>query len=358
MTWRALSAILFIAANPAWADSLVDDACRRPSHLADPEPIIAVHGPAHRGTDRSIEPFALVLMQAAASWRGQRDDAAATRAVGELLRWSRSGALREIVEVGDARTNTNSIYSLRRALIAILGAWTDLRTAPAAQAHAEEIERWLGHLIAAQDVETGSEKHRAKGEAMSNYNNHALLRATIAAQWAALTGQRAFADNAARVARSAIAGMRDDGSLPLETARGPRALWYQRHSLASLVYIAELLRPFGYDLWQPRADGADLHRAVAFLLDAIDRPARLTAYTGRDDADRQDLGFLELRGNGRHYMAWAELYRARFPGRGEANRLLALLPRRGDRGWPMLDDYAGGNATCRVLTNDSPKKGE
>jgi hypothetical protein len=32
-------------------------------------------------------------------------------------------------------------------------------------------------------------------------------------------------------------------------------------------------------------------------------------------------------------------------------RLLTLVPARGERGWPLLDDYVGGNATCRVLTN-------
>ncbi len=47
-----------------------------------------------------------------------------------------------------------------------------------------------------------------------------------------------------------------------------------------------------------------------------------------------------LRGNGRHYTAWPELYRARFPDRVESVRLLA----------PLLDDYVGGDATCRVLT--------
>ena len=356
MIRRTAIVLLVLAAWPARAESPAQEACRPPAGLAVPAPIKAVQGPAHKGTDRRIEPYALLQMEAAAAWRGRRDQAAADRAVEALVQWARAGALSESLDAGPAHSNTNSIYSLRRALIAILGSWMELRTAPAGRAHGEEIERWLGRLVAIQDVETGTEKSRAKGEAMSNHNNHVLLRATVAAQWAALTGRREFADSAGRIARATIAEMRDDGSLPLETARGVRALWYQRHALASLVYIAELLRPFGYDLWQPRADGADLHRAVTFLLDAIDQPERLAAYTGRDDARRQDLGFLQPRGNGRHYMAWAELYRTRFPERGEASRLLALLPRRGDRGWPLLDDYVGGNATCRVLTIASPDK--
>jgi poly(beta-D-mannuronate) lyase len=356
---RRLVLVLLLAAWPAHAESPADAACRPPSSLADPPPVLAVRGPAHKGTDRSIEPFALLQMEAAAAWRGRRDEAAATRAIAALVLWSRAGALAEIVEASGTHSNTNSVYSLRRALIAVLGAWMDLRSAPSGRIHAEEIERWLTGLIAAQDVTTGSERSRATGKAASNHNNHVLLRATVAAQWAALTGRRHLAEGAQRVARSTLAEMRDDGSLPLETARGTRALWYQRHALSSLVYIAELVRPVGHDLWRaPASGGADLHHAVAFLLDAIDDPGRLAAYTGDADARRQDLGFLELRGNGRHYMAWAELYRARFPERSEARRLAALMPSRGTRGWPLLDDYVGGNTTCRTLTADSSAKGE
>lgn len=349
MTRLIVIVLLLLAAWPGHARSPAEDACRPPPVQLDPAPIVAVEGPAHKGTDRRIEPFALLQMQAAAAWRGRRDEDAAAQAVDTVLRWARAGALSEIVDAGPAHSNTNSIYSLRRALIAMLGAWMDLRHAPAGRAHAEEVERWLAHLVALQDVATGGRKSRARGEAMSNHNNHALLRATVAAQWAVLTGRGEYADAAEAAARATLAGMDADGSLPLEMERGPRALWYQRHAIASLVYIADLLRPSGRDLWRPRPDGADLHRAIAFLLDAIDEPRRLSPFTGAD-ADRQDLGFLVPRGNGRHYMAWAELYRARFPERPESLRLLARLPRPGERGWPLIDDYVGGNATCRVLT--------
>jgi hypothetical protein len=49
-------------------------------------------------------------------------------------------------------------------------------------------------------------------------------------------------------------------------------------------------------------------------------------------------------------MAWALLYRARFPARDEAAALARWLPVAGQPGWPLVDDYVGGNATCRVFT--------
>lgn len=347
-----LIALLTLIAPPAFGQTTAYKACRPPAGNSEPAPVVAIQAPAHHGTDRAIEPFALLQMEAAAAWRGRHDNAAASRAVEALLHWARAGALGEVVDAGPDASNTNSIYSLRRALIAILGSWMDLRSAPAGQVHAAEIERWLGGLVALQDVSTGGEKSRAKAAAVSNYNNHALLRATVAAQWATLTGNRQLAERAAHIPVATIEGMRANGGLPLETARGSRALWYQRHAIASLVYLADLLQPFGQDLWRPRADGADLHRAIAFLLDGIERPDQLSALTGGEVGSSQDFSFLVRRGNGRHYMAWAELYRARFPERDEARRLAALLPQISEPGWPMLDDYVGGNTTCRVLTSD------
>ena len=74
--------------------------------------------------------------------------------------------------------------------------------------------------------------------------------------------------------------------------------------------------------------------------------------TGGEVGSSQDFSFLVRRGNGRHYMAWAELYRARFPERDESRRLGVLLPQISEPGWPLLDDYVGGNTTCRVLSSD------
>ena len=109
----------------------------------------------------------------------------------------------------------------------------------------------------------------------------------------------------------------------------------------------------GQDLYGLEIDGRSLHRAIRFLLEAIEDPRRVWRYAAANDKPgpekdyrRQDLGFLKPRGHGRHYMAWVEAYAARFPERPEARRLLALVQpaRPGIR--PMVDDYSGGNMTC------------
>jgi poly(beta-D-mannuronate) lyase len=148
--------------------------------------------------------------------------------------------------------------------------------------------------------------------------------------------------------------MRPDGSLPLETARGSRALSYQRHAITSLVAIAEMAAAQGYDLYGVEGpEGQSIHRAIAFLLDGIDQTSLVWPYARENDNPGtyrnykvQDLGFMTKRGHDRHYMAWTEPYLARFPNTELADRLRQALAEFGPAEPPLIDDYSGGNMSC------------
>nr|WP_284701263.1 alginate lyase family protein [Rhodoplanes tepidamans] len=295
-------------------------------------------------------------MRSAAAWHGLRDRAAAERAVGALRRWADAAALEMVEDAGPQQSNTNSIYSLRRALIGLLGSWLVLRSA-AAEHDRATIDGWLDRLAAIQDTPTGAARSRADGEAVSNRNNHALLRATVDALTAARTGAADRAQAAADMVAATLRDMRADGSLPLETRRGARALWYQRHAIASIVHIGEHVARFGHDVWAPRADGRSLHDAVRFLIEAVESPARVAGYASAEAGSRpgsrpdvQDLGFLGPRGHGRHYMAWIETYRARFPSHPNGAALAGLLRPRLEAVRPLIDEISGGNTTCFAAT--------
>lgn len=356
----AAAALLALAAGPAFAQAQVPDAvraCALPAKVVwHHDPVLSLTGAVSYGSDRAAEDFVLAIMQGAAAWRGTADPETASRTIAELAAWAEAGALGSIVEVGADLSNTNSIYSLRRALIPLLMAWRDL--APAAtRPDRQAIERWLDHLSDLADTDTGSRKSRGRSDAVSNRNNHSYMRATIDALRAGPAHDVGRAAKAAAIVQRAVAEMRPDGSLPLETARGDRALWYQRHALASLVFIAELLRPFGYDLYAPRPDGRSLHDAVEFLAAASETPSLVSEYAAANrnpkpgtSPDEQDLGFLQPRGHGRHYMAWFEIYQARFPDRETTRRLARLVRPSLEEARPMIDELAGGNTTCRIAT--------
>lgn len=319
-------------------------------------PVLELAGAEHYGSDRAAEPFVMAVMRAEAAWRGLHDKTAADAAIAALNTWAAAGALTSIVEVGEAQSNTNSIYSLRRALIPLLVAWSSLeRNAP----HEEQsrVSAWLTSLYKLQDTDTGSHSGRGGPHAVSNRNNHAYMRAAIDALWAVRTQDRVLASRAADVVRRAVADMRDDGSLPLETARGARALWYQRHAIASLVFTADTLRAFNYDLFQDRPDGKSLHSTIAFLALAARNPTLVSGYASQNrnpkpgsDPESQDLGFLEPRGNGRHYMAWLETYEQAFPARAAHLHLDDLLRPSLDQDRPLIDELSGGNTSCRRFT--------
>lgn len=107
------------------------------------------------------------------------------------------------------------------------------------------------------------------------------------------------------------------------------------------------------DLYGLTVDGKSLHDAVRFLLDGIENPGLVEGYAAEnhrpgldEDWTQQDLSFLVTRGHDRHYMAWAEIYIARFGDRPEARRLEKLLATADPGFRPMIDDYSGGDTTC------------
>ncbi|TNC50856.1 alginate lyase [Rubellimicrobium rubrum] len=96
-----------------------------------------------------------------------------------------------------------------------------------------------------------------------------------------------------------------DGALPLEMARGPRALQYQLHATAPLVVGAALLSEAGADLFAA-CDGA-IHRIVNFVPQAFEDPDLVAEKAGETQTyfDGED----ELEG---WELAWAEAYLSKF----------------------------------------------
>jgi poly(beta-D-mannuronate) lyase len=324
--------------------------CRARIDLDDPalRPFRRIDPPGHHGSDRRVQPLALAVAAATA------DHLAGGEAGGDgvrlLVRWARAEGLTELAEMGQERSNTRSVYTLRRVLLPLIAGHAVLRERMGA-GERELVEGWLGRLVRLADGPTGGLRSHAAAAATSNRNNHRQLGDSVLAAWAALTGDDELLERAARGYRMALAQLTPEGALPLELARGRRALWYQRHALASLVTTAEIAALQGLDLYGEEVEGRSLHDAVRFLLDGIDaaRSGRAGPALARLPP-LQDLGFLDWRGP-RHYMAFAETYLARFGGGPEGRRLRALLE--GQRR-PLVDEHSGGNTTC--LTGPLPPR--
>ncbi len=201
-------------------------------------------------------------------------------------------------------------------------AYSIVRNDPGLHAESRQIiDDWLNQV---------AKKHLSiSGGTRDCCNNHSYWRGLEAAIVGVVTDDRALFSAAINSYRRALASINDDGSLPLEMARGERAIHYQNFAVLPLVYIGEIAARHGEDLYAVTVDGKSLHRAVAFLLDAINDPRMIKKYSDK----RQDLSFLDQRGE----LNWMEPYNARFPDR----RIEAILAGRR----PLIHRYAGGNST-------------
>ncbi|MCB1884157.1 MAG: alginate lyase family protein [Geminicoccaceae bacterium] len=279
--------------------------------------------------------LARTLMEAGGAYLGRGDAGAREAILGNLDRWARGDALAG-VKGGD---RVNAYYNLDRTLLPVIIAFWLVRDDPEAGAsRVERIGDWLDDRVRWRLDDLQDDL----GD-VSSRNNHRYLHDSVTMAWGALTGDPDLVAAGVESLDIALAQMRPDGSLPLETDRGRLALYYQRHAVGSLVTIAEMGAVQGLDLWSRTNDaGQTLHDAVRFLVAGIEDPGVVRPYT---DAG-QDLSFLGWRGHGRHYMAWAEAYLARFAGSPLAGRLERALFGRGGAERPLVDDYAGGMTTC------------
>lgn len=125
-----------------------------------------------------------------------------------------------------------------------------------------------------------------------------------------------------------MGSMRKDGSLPIETRRGARALFYHGRTVTGLMQLAERAAVQGIDLYGSEpGPNKTIHNAVSFFIDAMEQPDLVLKYARINKAPGpsknykiQDLGSIEST------MGWIAPYMARFPNHPNSQRLLARRP--------------------------------
>ena len=271
------------------------------------------------------------------------DDRAAFDAVRRnLRRWADGDALGHFKEPVNARL----YYNVNRTLLPLIVGFATIRDDAGWSAEDRTvIERWLGELV----WRRGPQRY-FKTYNVSSRNNHRYVSAAVTMAWGAAQGIDALFREGISVFLLALDDMEADGSLPLEVTRGEDALHYQRHAITSLIAIAEMAAAQGYDLYAKRGrNGASLHDAVDFLARSLENPRVLEERledSGHTVPSRFNLEFLVRRGHERHYMAWLEPYRLRFPDRPAVALLETAMATLGEPERPLIDDHSGGNMTC------------
>jgi poly(beta-D-mannuronate) lyase len=312
---------LSLEADPAWAKL---------------EPIRKLSATEGYGSDQSAEDFSWAVM--VLSGRALAGDAKARVTLENLLTaWAEAGGFTETEEVHDA------YYALKRQLLPLSIAFAILEPKLDPD-QASRIRPWIDGLVRKID-------HHFDGDV--DRNNHRILADSVMAVWGATIGDHAMMEKGLSRFQTVLAEARMDGTLELEARRGARALWYQRQTLSSLTVLAEVARGQGEDLYNMLTPSGQSYAALlGALINGISSPVLVAVYAAENhipgpekDYRKLELGFLDTRGHGRHYMAWAEA--AILSGKGLAfDRLEALFQRQIRAERPLVDEFIGGNSTC------------
>ncbi len=302
-----------------------------------PKPVNGLKGTEGYGSDKSLSDLGWFLMiHGGRALAGEKTSAGLVRDT--LLQWADAQALAQTEEVHDA------YYALKRGLSPIIVSYMIVRDDLSSKER-KQIETWIDPLVRRVDKKFGGDV---------DYNNHRYLADSVLTLWGDVTGDKKLYAKGKERFEIALDQMRPDGSLPLETRRGARALWYMRQSLANLTLIAEIYKNNGEDLYRFSKDGKSLPLMMDYFISAVRNPLLVLEDSSENYIPgpsnnflEQDFGTLERRGGKRHYMAFAHIYIAHY-GVDEisAAGLEKLMKETGYQELPLIDDYIGGNATC------------
>lgn len=253
---------------------------------------------ASAAVDAALDPIDTLvsdMANAANDAAAERDVRAANCVIAALATWAEADALSELNTMNAHLTAPSRLGGFALAYLQAAPVATDL-----SDARAKTIETWL-----AERARSMIGWFENEAPPMASQNNLRAWAGLAAAASGLAAEDVPLQERAAETFRRVVCAADEDGALPMEMKRGPRALHYHMHAVAPLVVTAALLEPGGYELFSA-CDGA-LHRAVEFIPRAFDDPRIVEDKAG--EAQLFFTGEDELKS---YELAWAAPYLAHF----------------------------------------------
>lgn len=211
------------------------------------------------------------VSRAADRFHGDGDRAAAGCALDALAAWATGGAL--LGQMLGPSNGQQAEYERKWLLAGLALAYLKLKPA-ASDAQRAAIEPWLGQVA---DAVWRFWEDAAGRPTRRKRNNHYTWAGLALAATAAAQGDEKRWALARRVFGESLAEVDAQGRLPLEMARGARALHYHAYTAGPLVVMAMLARSRGTDwLAQGEAKGR-LQGLVDAILQGLAAPATFAA---------------------------------------------------------------------------------
>ena len=154
-------------------------------------------------------------------------------------------------------------------------------------------------------------------------HNHALSSAISHMQLGILLADDKFFRKAFKNYEAAIKYQRKDGSMPIETRRGGRAMFYQGRAMNALSVIAIIAENQGYNIWDYQYKNKNFHNIVKFFIDFTEKNEIVFRYAKEMKAPgpAKNYKIQDLNGRSGSNWGWLYAYGTRFPNHENIKRL-------------------------------------
>ena len=154
-------------------------------------------------------------------------------------------------------------------------------------------------------------------------HNHALSSAISHMQLGILLNDNKLFKKAFKNYENAIRYQRKDGSMPIETRRGGRAMFYQGRAMNALSVIAIIAENQGYNIWDYEYKGKDFHNIVKFFIDFTENNEIVFKYAKemKSPGPAKNYKVQDLDGRSSSNWGWLYAYATRFPDHENIKRL-------------------------------------
>ena len=154
-------------------------------------------------------------------------------------------------------------------------------------------------------------------------HNHALSSAISHMQLGILLNDNKLFRKAFKNYEYAIKFQRKDGSMPIETRRGGRAMFYQGRAMTALTTIAIIAENQGYNIWDYDHKGKNFHNIVKFFIDFTENNEIVFKYAKEMKAPgpAKDYKRQDLDGSSSSHWGWLSAYATRIPNHENIQRL-------------------------------------
>ncbi|WP_183004286.1 alginate lyase family protein [Achromobacter sp. UMC71] len=267
----------------------------------------------NRAQTRPLDDYAQRIATMSDAYLANGDAAAGRCAQAWLAAWAQDGAM-----LGRMIRGNNDQPDYMRQWTHGAAALAYLKTLPlATPAQRGIIEPWLRQLSRANQAYWDDPRHKR--------NNHYYWTGVGIMATAVAKHDEALLRTAQAIYRKGVDDIQADGSLPMEMARGGRALHYHDYAAAPLVMMAELAYESGQN-WYAYQDGA-LGRLARRIADGYRDSAWFAQHAGTPQQPERPHGS----------SGWVEFYRQHAADPREFDALHA--------DGPFKDPRLGGNLT-------------